>query len=115
MNAKKEFLNEIEHKPKLKCANIELQLGYKEYEIFNLPVGFTNKQFDEYLDVLDFEYDDGYGGQNLFGDIWYEDGTWSERYEYDGSEQWDYKKCPEIPKELAAPDQPTKADKENDK
>ena len=38
MNAKIEFLNEIEYKPKLKCANIELQLGYKEYEIFNLPM-----------------------------------------------------------------------------
>jgi hypothetical protein len=28
------------------------------------------------------------------------DGTWSERGEYDGSEWWNYQKCPDIPSEL---------------
>ena len=51
----------------------------------------------EVLPLLDFEYNNGFGGQNLFGHIWYTDGTWSERGEYDGAEWWEYKKCPDIP------------------
>jgi hypothetical protein len=101
MNAKDEFLEEIGGKPKLKCANIKLEVEYDKYKIYSLPIGFTNKQFDEYLASLDFEYDDGYGGQELYGNIWFEDGTWCERHEYDGSECWHYKKCPTIPKEDA--------------
>ena len=50
--------------------------------------------------LLDVEYNTGYGGQELFGNIWYEDGTWSERGEYDGSEWWEHKVCPAIPKGL---------------
>ena len=42
----------------------------------------------------------GYGGQELFGTIWYEDGTWSDRGEYDGSEWWNYNKCPDIPDDV---------------
>jgi len=43
---------------------------------------------------LDFEYDDGYGSQELFGVVVFKDGTWLDREEYDGSEWWDYRKCP---------------------
>ena len=50
---------------------------------------------EEVLPLLDFEYNNGYGGQELFGYIWYTDGTWSERGKYDGSEWWEYKKRPE--------------------
>ena len=50
---------------------------------------------DKVLPMLDFQYDSGYGGQRLFGYIWYAYGTWSEREEYDGSEWWAHKKCPE--------------------
>ena len=44
------------------------------------------------------EYDNGFGGQRFFGTIWYADGTWSTRGEYDGSEWWEYNKCPPLPK-----------------
>jgi hypothetical protein len=50
--------------------------------------------------MLDFNYDNGYGGQELYGTIWYVDGTWSERGEYDGSEWWDYREVPEVPSYL---------------
>ena len=40
------------------------------------------------LPFLNFEYDDGYGAQELFGYVWFTDGSWSERDEYDGSERW---------------------------
>ena len=43
---------------------------------------------------LDFEYDNGYGGQELFGTVVFKDGSWLDRGEYDGSEWWDYHRCP---------------------
>jgi hypothetical protein len=51
----------------------------------------------EVLPLLDFQYYARYGCQELFGNVWYTDGTWSERAEYDGSEWWEYKSCPPIP------------------
>lgn len=50
---------------------------------------------EEVLPKLNFEYDNGYGSQELRGCIWYKDGTWSERGEYDGSEWWEHKYCPD--------------------
>jgi deoxyribonuclease-4 len=50
---------------------------------------------DEVLPQLNFYYDDGYGGQELFGYVWYEDGTWSDRGEYDGSEWWQHQTRPD--------------------
>ena len=61
------------------------------------------------LAELDFEYDDGYGTQELFGTIWYEDGSWSEREEYDGSECWAYKTSPAIPAKLIRKDKEREA------
>lgn len=40
------------------------------------------------------QIDSGYGAQELFGYIWYNDGTWSERAEYDGAEWWEHKIAP---------------------
>jgi hypothetical protein len=53
-----------------------------------------------FLSNLEFEYDNGYGGQFLYGIIWYKDGTWSDRGEYDGSEWYEYHIVPEIPPNL---------------
>lgn len=44
--------------------------------------------------IIDFNYDSGYGGQELYGCIVFEDGSWLERGEYDGSEWWGYKSTP---------------------
>jgi hypothetical protein len=49
-----------------------------------------------YLDELDFRYDSGFGGQELFGYVVFDDNSWLERHEYDGSEWWEYKQCPSI-------------------
>lgn len=57
-----------------------------------LEEGYSDKDYEEFLNKIDHEYSNSYGIQHLFGYIWYSDGTWSERYEYDGSEMWDYKK-----------------------
>ena len=50
-------------------------------------------------------YDAGFGGQELHGIIWYADGTWSERYSYDGEEEWVHCHVPEIPEYLKKPAQ----------
>jgi len=72
----------------------------EEHFIATLPVNHTEDEYEKFIDRLDFDYDSGYGGQELFGTIWMQDGTWFTRGEYDGSEWWDYHSCPEIPKNL---------------
>lgn len=89
MNAKEE-LSFLKFKD-VKCAQIKH---------FILPVGHTQDQFHAFLEMLDFEYDDGYGGQELFGTIWLTNGSWMTRGEYDGSEWWETNSLPEIPQEL---------------
>ncbi len=103
-NAKDEFLAHTKDHVVL-CATILHGRDYSEEdgETFVLPVGWQMEKYLDFLANLSFSYDAGYGGQELFGTIWYTDGTWSERGEYDGSEWWDYKACPPIPPELAAP------------
>lgn len=44
-----------------------------------------------------WKYYSGHGSQELFGVIWYSDGSHSHRGEYDGSEWWEYLPTPEIP------------------
>ena len=52
-------------------------------------------QLEDVLPLLNFEYYSGYGGQELYGYIWYKDGTWSDRGEYDGSEWWQHQSRPD--------------------
>ncbi len=49
------------------------------------------------LELLDFCYNCDFGGQELFGTVWLKDGSWLERYEYDGSEIWEHKFKPKMP------------------
>lgn len=104
MNAREEFLKHIEDR-KVICAEICKGAEYYDPEeriVTRLKLNYSDKDYKKFLRRLNFGYDDGYGGQNLYGTIWYDDGSWSERGEYDGSEWWEYKKCPEIPTELLA-------------
>ena len=104
-NAKEELLNLLEGKAKVKCATITKGYQYDDeepYPKFELKVNHTEEEFQTFLESLDFNYNSGYGGQELFGIIWLEDGTWCTRGEYDGSEWWQYHCLPEIPMELTA-------------
>jgi hypothetical protein len=53
---------------------------------------------EQFADQADFEYDEGYGGHEINGDLkivgedW-----WLERHEYDGAEWWEYKELPVKP------------------
>ena len=111
MNAKQEILTAVgiiipeetktplEKSPHIKCATIERDSGGHFYNV-NLKVDWTDEEFKTFLDQMDFEYDSGYGVQELFGIIWLTDGTWLERSEYDGSEWWSHKSLPKIPDHL---------------
>jgi hypothetical protein len=104
MNAKQEFLAEVKGKNIL-CAVIKKSTGYDDnfiqtYDSYYLHIGYSFAFYDGFIDTLDFDYNNGYGGQELFGTIWYTDGTWSERGVYEGSEWWNYIVYPKIPKVL---------------
>jgi hypothetical protein len=103
MNLKDETLKHIGNKS-IKCIYIfycYFRIDHdSDVEQFILPVNHTNEQANDFIASLDFNYDNGYGSQRYDGTIWYKDGSWSERTEYDGSEWWAYRTCPEIPKEL---------------
>ena len=104
MNAKEEFVSHVEDiKSRVKAAIVQHDWSYDDNEdapSFKLPVGYTEDDLKAFLDSLNFQYDAGYGGQELFGIIWYEDNTWSARGEYDGSEWWEHHQVPEIPEVL---------------
>lgn len=95
-NAKLEFIDEVvESGRPVKCAFV----GCMGNSCI-LKVSHTKEEYKAFLESLDFEYDDGYGTQELYGCIWYTDGTWSSRGEYDGSEWWSFNCVPTIRSEL---------------
>ncbi len=94
MNAKEEFIKHVGIR-EVKAAVIR----HGDYEIKHFQIIRPDRTLEEYeafLKGLDYDYDNGFGGQNLFGVIWYYDGTWSERGEYDGSEWWEHQSLPEF-------------------
>lgn len=54
----------------------------------------TKEDAMDFLCSLNFEYDNGYGIQHVYGTIVFKDDSWLERREYDGSEWWEYKSVP---------------------
>jgi hypothetical protein len=106
-NAKDELLSQLVGKASIKCARISR--GDDRYydpewdlpvTLVALKVGYSEQEYLQFLEQLNFKYNSGFGGQELFGTVWLSDGTWLSRGEYDGSEWWDYNKLPEIPNEL---------------
>jgi len=101
-NMKEEFLEEVKSKEVL-C--VDLKYGYDWVDpddderpvVIQLVAAYSQEEYDKFLEKINFEYDDGFGSQLLSGIIWYKDGTWSERAEYDGSEWWSYKSRPRLP------------------
>ncbi len=106
MNAKDEFLTHTDGSPNgfdyILCATIKYESSRHNSKVsqFSLTTGWTKEDWNDFIKSLDFEYDNGFGSQELYGIIWYTNGTWSDRDEYDGSELWKYNECPKIPNEL---------------
>jgi hypothetical protein len=89
-NAKSEFQNVVLGKRVIAC-----DITHEE-DVIRLKTEYTSEEYEEFLNKLDFEYDSGFGGQNLYGTIWCADNIWLERGQYDGSEWWVYNEYPEI-------------------
>ena len=90
INAKEEFLDHIKGMGVLAARITTKQDQYV------LQQGYSKKDYQKFLTSLNFSYNDGFGSQFLDGIIWYNDGTWSDRGEYGGSEWWEYRKCPSM-------------------
>ena len=108
MNAKEELLGKMQQLEewlggtKMICAHIYTDpYNFEEdSKTYNLKQGHTHVELKEFLNSLDFEYNNGYGSQELYGTVWFTNGIWMDRHEYDGSEHWDIHKYPAIPHEL---------------
>ena len=89
MNLKQETLQILERHG-LSVDDIEW-IGTREYTI----------PFDRELSVLDVDYDNGFGGQEISEElIVVGKYFWLERHEYDGSEWWEFKAMPIKPNEV---------------
>ena len=98
INAKEEFVRHT-GTMSIKCAYIQF-IENPDDSCFALTTGYTEDEYKQFLSDIDKTYNNGYGGQELDGMIWYEDGTWTSRGEYDGSEWWNYHEVPDIPEFL---------------
>jgi hypothetical protein len=89
-NAKQEFLDFIKEKPAVKCAWVEYSPSFtSEEKRYILNPDYTRKEFEELLNCLDFDYNAGHKIYPcIFGVIFFSDGTWAERDEYEGAEKW---------------------------
>lgn len=96
-NAKNEFLSIISGY-KLIASEIRYMDNIGISHDIKLNPLFSKNEYDVFLDSLNNDYDDGYGGQNLFGVIFCEDGAWMQRDEYDGSEWWSIYQYPDMRK-----------------
>jgi hypothetical protein len=104
MNAKNELLEIIKkHNVTIKCARLYFDGSYTsnyKSENINLKIRYTEEDYNIFLDKIDIEYDEGFGSQELFGIVWFTDGTWLDRGEYNGSEWWNYNIVPPVSDEL---------------
>lgn len=100
VNIKQELLSHVEGMYNVKAVQLKLEC-YIEYQksvqLFHLPEDYSETQLEDFLCDIDTTYDNGYGSQMLYGFIWWKDGTWSSRYEYDGAEEWVHHSLPSYP------------------
>ena len=102
-NAKKELVEALDDITKQYSVSVKCTwITYKDYSETAkvhayLPVGFNASELSDFLKEIDFDYDDGWGTQEVFGLVWFDDGSWMERGEYDGAEWWEYRQTPDIP------------------
>lgn len=100
-NAKEEFISHIKYRmDNVTCCNIKYIKDYCSINIINLKVGHTSTDMLNFLQDMDFDYSSEFGSQEVYGTIWWRDGTWSSRVEYDGNEWWEHHEVPKIPQIL---------------
>ena len=99
-NAREEFEQHVKSKTVI-CAN--LQYPYRPGN-FVLKMGYSEDEYQEFIKSLDWEYTkdetfDKKWKMILNGNIWYSDGSWSDRqFTSDGfGENWMCRTPPQIP------------------
>jgi hypothetical protein len=103
MNAMQEMLDLINTSAQtgIRCAKILVSSdGWSADKTIILKDNYTHQELIKFFEELDFEYDDGFGNQEIFGTVWFLDGTYADRGEYDGSECWRVHGTPDIPNDL---------------
>lgn len=98
-NAKSELMVEIElAKSAIKCAIIIISVPHCKIDRFyELKIGYTDEELNEFMNSLDIEYIYS-NGQVLHGAVWFENGNWLERiFDDDFYEYWELREFPEIP------------------
>ena len=66
------------------------------YSVSEIPTRVSTPLWEIIETIAGWSYDDGYGIQELEGVIVFNDGSWLQRVEYDGSEAWEYFKTPSV-------------------
>ena len=109
-NARTELLEDLTNLAKIRCAIIakicdvipyssleETDYRKRFSKVIELKENSSEEDLLKFLNDLDFEYDSGYGQQELHGTVWLTDGSWLSREECDGSEWWQHRFLPSVP------------------
>jgi hypothetical protein len=91
INAKDEFLYAIKsiNRPLLAVSiSYGSSWGENTFRKYQLKCNYNVKEWHEFLDSINFKYDNGYGGALLNGIIYFSECSVL-RGEYDGSEWWE--------------------------
>ncbi len=60
--------------------------------------------WEDFIEIAPQDYNSGFGGQEIAKDLLIVGDNWYlERYEYDGSEWWEFKKIPQKPEKYNKP------------
>ena len=99
VNTKTELLKILRTTANIKCAVIHY--AKPEHKIIKkvLKVNHSETDLYEFLNSLNYEYEEGHGDQELYGTVWLEDDSWLIRSEYGGFEWWEHNILPNIPME----------------
>lgn len=97
INASEELLKAIPFGNDIERACIQVDPDYDSCTTYYLDKYYLPEDYKKFFELLDFEYENGFGRQRLDGTVWLADGSWLERGEYDGSEWWEWKRSPDVP------------------
>lgn len=101
-NAEQEFMKAVNYPSKIKCVSILYEnqgRGWGETRKVVLKLNNVQDEYKEFLNLLEFTYRGGFSGQELYGIVMFENGSWLSRVEYDGSLHWKHNISPVIPPE----------------
>ena len=99
INAQEELLEKLKGCDGISCAFLVRTTHEGERTTIVLKLNHSFDDYDRFLKLLNFEYDNSFGGGYLKGTIWFEDDTCMERIitDDDRGEFWWHNMLPYIP------------------